>query len=169
MPRNPMKAATCNTQDSLDAALAALTQADTKALHAEWRRLHRAPPPPTLSRDLLLRGIAYKLQEAALGGLPPAARRKLAAWSQDAEAEKRSGNPTAPAVHLKSGATLLRAWHGQTHTVQVLEDGYEHQGKRYASLSHIAKTITGAHWSGPRFFGLTKRRGPSAPGDSADA
>lgn len=169
MPHKPMAAAASNAQGSLDAALAALTQADTKALHTEWRRLHRAPPPPTLSHDLLLRGIAYKLQEVALGGLPPAARRKLAAWNQDAEEEKRSGNLTTSAVHLKSGATLLRAWHGQTHTVQVLEDGYEHQGKRYASLSHIARTITGAHWSGPRFFGLTKRRGPAGPEDSADA
>jgi hypothetical protein len=49
---------------------------------------------------------------------------------------------------------LVRSWHGQTHTVQVLADGFEHQGQRYRSLSQIAKTITGAHWSGPRFFGL---------------
>jgi hypothetical protein len=169
MPRKPTAATALSTPDSLDAALAGITQADTKALHAEWRRLYRGPPPATLSRDLLLRGIAFKLQEAALGGLPPAAKRKLAAWTQQAADQQRSGHHTAPAIRLKSGATLLRSWHGRTHTVQVLEEGYEHQGQRYASLSHIARTITGAHWSGPRFFGLTKRCSPSRSEDSADA
>ena len=167
MLRKPMLAPTM--QGALEATLSAFVQADTKTLQAEWRRLHRAPAPPTLSHDLLLRGVAYKLQEAALGGLPPISKRKLAAWGQGAEEEMRSGSNAAPTVHLKSGTTLLRAWHGQTHTVQVLEDGYEHKGKRYSSLSHIAKTITGTHWSGPRFFGLTKRRGPSGVGGSADA
>lgn len=167
MPGEPMPAPTLH--GSLEAALATITQADTKTLQAEWRRLHRAPAPPTLSHDLLLRGIAHKLQEAALGSLPPASKRKLAACKDEAEEEKRSGGCATPAVRLKAGATLLRTWHGQTHTVQVLEDGYEHQGQRYASLSHIARAITGAHWSGPRFFGLTKRRGPSGLGSRADA
>ena len=167
MSRKPMPASGRRTTADLEATLAALDQADTKALHAEWRRLHRASPPPNVHRDLLLRGIAYKLQEAALGGLPPAARRKLAAWNDDAAEEKQAA--TAPAVRVKSGATLLRAWHGQTHSVQVLDDGFEHQGQRYDSLSQIAKAITGAHWSGPRFFGLTRRRAIVAADGGADA
>ena len=70
----------------------------------------------------------------------------------------------APAVRLKPGTTLVREWHGRTHTVLVLADGgFEHEGRRYPSLTRLARAITGAHWSGPRFFGL--RRGTR----SADA
>ena len=58
---------------------------------------------------------------------------------------------------LKTGATLVRQWRGFTHTVLVREDGFEYEGRRYRSLTVIAEQITGAHWSGPRFFGLGKR------------
>ncbi|HTI80805.1 MAG TPA: DUF2924 domain-containing protein [Acetobacteraceae bacterium] len=57
-------------------------------------------------------------------------------------------------LRLKPGSKLVRAWRSKTHTVLVLEDGFEHQGRRYASLTQIAGAVTGAHWSGPRFFGL---------------
>ena len=62
-------------------------------------------------------------------------------------------------LRLKPGSKLIRTWRGQTHTVQVLENGFEHQGQHYASLSKVAESITGAHWSGPRFFGLRDRTG----------
>jgi Protein of unknown function (DUF2924) len=62
-----------------------------------------------------------------------------------------------PGGMLKTGATLVRQWRGRTHTVLVREDGFEYDGERYRSLTVIAERITGAHWSGPRFFGLTKR------------
>ncbi|MGB4866749.1 MAG: DUF2924 domain-containing protein [Hyphomicrobium sp.] len=51
----------------------------------------------------------------------------------------------------------MRDWRGTTHTVLVLDNGYEWQGELYRSLTQIAQAITGAHWSGPRFFGLAKR------------
>lgn len=70
-----------------------------------------------------------------------------------------------PPVKLRPGTSLLRAWGGRTHTVLVRENGFEHEGRRYASLTEVARAITGAHWSGPRFFGLRKLR-PSA-GSSA--
>jgi Protein of unknown function (DUF2924) len=60
----------------------------------------------------------------------------------------------APSLSLKSGARLVREWSGRTHTVTVTEEGFEHAGANYPSLTKIAKKITGAHWSGPRFFGL---------------
>ena len=63
---------------------------------------------------------------------------------------------------LKTGTTLVRQWRGHAHTVVVREDGFEYQGERYRSLTVIAERITGAHWSGPRFFGLTKRPSASA-------
>jgi hypothetical protein len=58
---------------------------------------------------------------------------------------------------LKTGARLLRQWRGQTHAVLVGEDGFEYEGQRYRSLTVIAERISGAHWSGPRFFGLGER------------
>ena len=148
---------------ALDERLAALNRLGLDQLRAEWRRLHHgAAPPARLSRDLLLRSIAHRLQEDALGGLPPAAKRRLASLDRGLAAK---GKPAvAPAVRLKPGTTLVREWHGRTHTVLVLADGgLEHEGRRYASLTRLARSITGAHWSGPRFFGL--RRGTR----SADA
>ena len=62
-----------------------------------------------------------------------------------------------PGIVLKTGTTLVRQWRGHTHTVLVREDGFEYEGQRYRSLTVIAEQITGAHWSGPRFFGVSKR------------
>lgn len=120
-------------------------------LREEWRRLHQTPPPKRLSRDILLRGVTYKLQENALGGLAKTTLRKLhgssagGSWSP----EKRR-----PRVSFKPGTRFVREWHGVTHTVVILTDGVEWRGQRYRSLSVVAREITGAHWSGPRFFGL---------------
>ena len=152
---------------ALDERLAALGGLGLDQLRAEWRRLHRAAPPVRLSRDLLLRSIAHRLQEDAFGGLGPAARRRLAGLARGVAAQ---GKPTpAPApVRLKPGTTLVREWHGRTHTVLVLADGgFECQGRRYSSLTELARAITGARWSGPRFFGL--RRGTRPAGAHAGA
>jgi hypothetical protein len=132
--------------------LAALPGKTTRELMEAWQELIGTPPPARLSRDLLIRVIAYTLQEAALGGLPPSAKRKLAALTRSAE--KGGDNTADPMLRLKPGAKLARVWRGKTHTVLVLQDGYEHRGKRYNSLTQIAHEVTGAHWSGPRFFGL---------------
>ena len=66
----------------------------------------------------------------------------------------------APPISLKPGTRLVREWRGVTHTVLVHADGFEWNGKRYRSLTVIAREITGAHWSGPRFFGLRRRAEP---------
>jgi len=108
-----------------------------------------------LSRDLLMRAIANQLQEATLGGLLPRVKRKLAALAGNAENDPK-GSALTPMARLKPGSKLVRTWHGQTHSVLVLDDGFEHQGRRYASLSQIAGAVTGVHWSGPRFFGLDR-------------
>ena len=76
------------------------------------------------------------------------------------EFEKRSAS-FDPGVAPRTGTTLVRQWRGHTHTVLVRENGFEYQGEPYRSLSMIAERITGAHWSGPRFFGLTKHGRPS--------
>lgn len=127
-------------------------------LREEWRRLNQTPPPKRLSRDILLRGITYKLQENAFGGLSKAVLRKLQT-STSAEAlpvKKRRSRSS-----FKPGTRLVREWHGVTHTVVILADGVEWCGQRYRSLSVVAREITGAHWSGPRFFGLNSIRGAS--------
>ena len=133
--------------------LEALTTAD---LQIEWRRLYRAMPPTRLSRDLLIRGVTYRVQEQAHGGLSLSTKRRLRSLSDGAD--QPGGSAAAPAIALKPGTKLVREWHGHAHTVSVLDDGFEYQGERYPSLTRIARRITGVHWSGPLFFGISKRR-----------
>ena len=127
-------------------------------LRKEWRRLYRSQPP-RLSRDLLVRAIAYRIQELRYGGLSKATRRKLAALVQ----ARGSGAEIAKegAQRIRAGARLVREWNGRTHTVTVEEEGFTYAGRNYRSLSAIAREITGARWSGPRFFGLAMKRGAS--------
>ena len=130
-------------------------------LRREWRRLFHGDPPK-ISRDLLTLGVSYRLQEIEHGGLGKATRRKLQTMANDLRRTGRVG-PT-PSVSLKPGARLIREWHGRTHTITITENGFEYAGTSYASLSKIAKKITGAHWSGPRFFGLLAARRPPSEG-----
>lgn len=139
----------------LEERLRTLVTMSIAALRAEWRRLYRVSSPPRLRRDLLTRGIADKWQQAALGGLSPPVRRRLLAL---AEGGQENGSPTRhqpPASRLRPGTRLLRTWHGRTMSVTVLDDGFLFEDRRYPSLTEVAKAITGSHWSGPRFFGLT--------------
>ena len=121
-------------------------------LRHEWQRLYRTNPPRRLSRDLLRRALAHKIQEQAYGGLSLAARRRLQtlarAMAQDGEVALK------PSPGQKPGARLVREWRGEAHCVLVLDDGFLYRDQRYRSLTAIARVITGAHWSGPRFFGL---------------
>jgi DUF2924 family protein len=126
-------------------------------LRREWRRLYRGEPP-RISRDLLMRGIGYRLQEIQHGGLGKATRRKLKTLANMFRTTGRVAPD--PGLSLKPGARLVREWHGRTHTVTVTEDGFDYAGASYPSLTKIAKKITGAHWSGPRFFGLVRARAP---------
>jgi hypothetical protein len=113
-------------------------------------------PPKSLSRDLLLRGITYKIQERAFGGLSKSILRKLS--GTEPEASSPENRRTARRATVKPGTRLVREWNGDTHTVLVHADGVEWRGTRYRSLSVVAREITGAHWSGPRFFGLTSKK-----------
>jgi hypothetical protein len=144
--------------------IAELAHRSTQELRLAWRQLHRVEPPQGLSRDLLIRALAHQRQEQSYGGTGRALRRRLEALTR--EREKRGGSFN-PAAALKTGATLVRQWRGHTHAVLVRDDGFEYEGERYRSLSGIAKRITGVHWSGPRFFGLTKRAGDPASAEAA--
>jgi hypothetical protein len=138
--------------------IAELVDQSTHDLRLAWRRLHRTEPPVGLSRDLLIRALANQLQERADGGASRALRRRLQTLAEEFE---RGGASFDPGIVPKTGTTLVRQWRGHAHTVLVREDGFEYEGQRYRSLTVIAERITGAHWSGPRFFGLTKRAGAS--------
>src|SRR6478735_6596044 len=105
------------------------------------------------------RSIAYRFQELAHGGLSKATRRRLLALTKVLQSNGSVEPDDGP--NLRPGARLVREWRGRTHTVQVTEDGFEYDGKPYSSLSKIAHAITGAHWSGPRFFGLNRKPTPA--------
>ncbi len=147
--------------DELSQRLVGLNRLTAQQLRDEWRRLYRGQPP-RLSRDLLIRTIAYRIQELAYGGLSKATQRKLDALTKELRL-KRSIAVT-PDLSLKGGTRLVREWRGRTHTVVVMEDGFEYCGKVFPSLTKIAHAITGAHWSGPRFFGLIRK--PATNGQS---
>lgn len=148
-------------QQVLAEHLAALSTMAPTQLRKEWLRVYRSAPPP-LTADLLARGIAHRLQERVHGGLPLAASREIERLKKALD-DKDDVSVPVHAGRIKPGTRLAREWGGGTHHVLVLESGYHYQDRRYASLSQIARDITGAHWSGPRFFGL-KRRSAKAGG-----
>ncbi|HWV55076.1 DUF2924 domain-containing protein [Pseudorhodoplanes sp.] len=134
-------------------------------LRREWRHLYKSEPPK-ISRDLLVMGIAYRRQELEHGGLGKTTLRKLQTLAKTLRTTGRVG-PSAN-LALKPGARLIRKWHGRTHTVTITEDGFEYGGTSYPSLTQIARKITGAHWSGPRFFGLQAKSKEQARGGGND-
>lgn len=125
---------------------------DREALLAEWPRHFRMPPRST-RRDHLLAEISYHLQTRALGGISTTVKNKLERMAFGGQSQHQ-GKFT-----MHAGSRLVREWNGRNHTVIVHADGYEYEGERYRSLSKVATTITGAHWSGPLFFGLKKQKG----------
>ena len=138
----------------VDGEIARLVDRSTQELRHAWRRLHHTGPPLGLSRDLIIRALADKLQQRAHGGPSRALQRRLRMLAGEFENGAGSFDPGGV---LKTGTSLVRRWRGHTHTVLVCEDGFEYDGQRYRSLTVIAERITGAHWSGPRFFGLNKQ------------
>ncbi len=135
--------------------LAGLPRAD---LVERWKELYRVDPPKGISTRLMVRAIAYEMQARHYGGLRPAVVRQLDKIARGDTRGKVESAPRAPA--LEPGARLVREWNGVTHTVDVIDGGFEWQDQRYGSLSEIARLITGARWSGPRFFGLNGRAAP---------
>jgi hypothetical protein len=140
----------------VEVEIAELTERSTHDLQLAWRRLHRTDPPLGLSRDLLIRALANQLQERTHGGASRALRRCLRTLTPGS---RKPGVRLDPGIVLKTGTRLVRHWRGHAHTVLVRDDGFEYEGQHYRSLTVIAQRITGAHWSGPRFFGLTNRAG----------
>ena len=133
----------------LDAELERIASLTIDQLRNEWRERIGIDLPPALSKDLIGRMLSHGLQEKAIGGLPPRLRKALDAISK---------GDAAPLRRIKVGSVLVREHEGSLHEVYVVPDGFSWQGKTYASLSTVARKITGTKWNGPRFFGLREGR-----------
>ena len=145
------------TQEQVEAEVAGLGGLSLQELRGRWEALYGNPVPRSLRRDLLIRAVAYQLQARAYGGLSAATKRKLRGIATAA----REGRfePALIGPRAKPGTRLVRVWKGETHTVLVLDGGFEWNGSFYGSLSLIAKTITGTNWNGWTFFGVKQRNG----------
>jgi hypothetical protein len=140
--------------DALTAEIADLLKASITNLRERWKTLYGTEPLGHIGRSLMIRTIAYRLQERALGGLKPSAQRvldRIGASRSEAALE-----PT-PKLRASAGTVLIREWRGVSHRVTVLDHDVIYRGRRYKSLSEVARAITGTHWSGPLFFGLRSR------------
>ena len=144
--------------DSVLARVAALKATPTPELKEQWRKLFDTEPPP-YNRRFLESRLAYRIQELAYGGLKPQTIARLEALGEQLD----GGNITLRRIRGDdkpiAGTRLIREWQGIEHSVTVLNDGYEWQGRPYQSLSAIARAITGTRWNGWVFFGLKNRRG----------
>ncbi len=147
--------------EKISAEIAALAALGINDLKARWRELYDTEPPPRISRELLTRAIAYRLQEREFGDLAPATRRLLERVADDLSSHRARPNLACKAA---PGTLLIREWRGKAHQVTVHDDAVVYRGKRYGSLSEVARLITGTRWSGPLFFGLRKPLGEAHHG-----
>ena len=145
------------TYEPVLARLAALKAMSVKELKAEWQVLFNAPAPNN-SRTFLESRLAYRIQELTYGGPDKQTRRLLDMLADEVEGtltrKAQIADPRNPVV----GTKLIREWDGVAHTVTVLNEGFEWDGRRYKSLSAVARAITGTRWNGYRFFGLRERK-----------
>lgn len=122
-------------------------------LRAEWRKAHRGQIMPTgIGRDLATRAIAWRRQEKSSGGITPSVKRELDRLTRGLG--EQGDIALSRTLRLKPGTKLVREWHGAVYQVLVLDEGFQFEDRSYRSLTPIAREITGAAWSGPRFFGL---------------
>jgi hypothetical protein len=141
------------TNDPMATAIASLMDKGVDALRETWFQRFRLSAPPIPSADILRRLFAWRLQAEAYGDLDPATATSL----KRSRAAVANGKAPTPGMGLRAGTILVREWRGVTHRVLALDAGFEHEGKRYGSLSEVARAISGTRWSGPRFFGIEER------------
>jgi Protein of unknown function (DUF2924) len=150
------------TGDSHETAdeIAELSKLNAKALKERWSALFGDHPVPRIGRGLLIMAIAYRMQEKAFGRIKPSAERILQRVA-DGQSDQQ---PFTPAPPLGAGTVLIREWRGVRHRVAVVDQGVVYCDRHYRSLSEVARAITGTRWSGPRFFGLKRRKKESVNG-----
>jgi Protein of unknown function (DUF2924) len=139
------------------ARLAALKAMSVPELKAEWQNLFQAQAPNN-SRSFLELRLSYRIQELTCGGPSRATRRALDMLADEVEGKpvrkSQIADPRTPVI----GTRLIREWDGAEHTVTVLKGGFDWQGRKFKSLSAVAREITGTRWNGYRFFGLGNTR-----------
>ncbi len=145
------------TPGDLEATIRELADLPRSDLMERWRQLYRAAPPKGSSRSLLIRAVAYGMQVKRYGGLKPAVRRQLRKVAAGGSARAVAN---AKSAKIAPGMRLIREWNGSNHVVEAVDGGFLWNGARYGSLSAVARAITGARWSGPRFFALTSDDAP---------
>ena len=143
------------------ARLAALKDMTVRELKAEWTKL-LGTDAPNNSRSFLEQRLAYRIQELTWGGPPKPARQLLDALADEVEGKKVRKSVISDPRNPVIGTRLVREWDGAEHVITVLKDGFDWQGRRYKSLSAIARDITGTHWNGYRFFGLRENKRAAA-------
>ncbi len=170
--------------DEVGQEIAHLRDLDASALRLRWREVTGKPAAVGLKGELLIKALAYVIQEKAFGGLSLAATKRLQAIAREGKAAKTGrdseARPSPPRRRLMAGTRLIREWQGILHEVIVLPDGFLWQGATYTSLSTVAKAITGTSWNGWVFFGAkpppkkpkrtaTDASRPTPTGGDADA
>jgi hypothetical protein len=141
---------------NVEQLIAGLNNLDHDALKGRWHALRGDDPPKGLSRPLLVRALAYAIQEKAFGGLRPGMRQRLQRLGAELKVTGRIAS-IGRRRKFKPGTRLIREWQGRTHEVTVLQDGFRWNDETYRSLSAIARAITGTRWNGHVFFGLRSR------------
>lgn len=148
-------------EKDLELEIARLRDLELPELRATWEKHYGAAVPKTLRREMLIRAILWQVQAKALGGLKPATRKYLLEVAD--AAHSKTGAAPAPPIRIRPGTKLIRVWQNRTHTVTALDEGFTWQGKRYRSLSQIARAITGTRWNGLVFFGVKRKSASPAP------
>jgi hypothetical protein len=164
------QSSTCD--DDLRAEIERMRMLQVDQLRTLWRSTFGLAAPPALTKDLIARMLTWRLQEQSLGGLDHATVKLLNGMRQG------ESSLDARTRRLRSGTVLVREYQGERHTVTVVPGGFVWGEKTYASLSIIARAITGTAWNGPRFFGLRAVREPAGddgtekpapmPGDASE-
>ena len=142
--------------NSVLAQVSALPGKSAAELKQMWRDLYDREPP-AYNRQFLIKRLAYRIQELAYGGLSARAEAKLKDLAEEEEDRLKGRAPRRIARPI-AGTRLVREWKGVEHHVTVLDNGFEYQGRKYTSLSAIARAITGTRWNGPAYFGLRNHR-----------
>ena len=138
------------------AQVAAMQRLSVNELKAKWADLFGNPAPNNARAFLELR-IGYRIQELTYGGLTKETRRVLDLLADEVEGKVSRKSMVADPRNPVAGTRLVREWDGAEHTVTVLRDGYDWQGRKFRSLSAVAKAITGTNWNGFRFWGLREK------------